>query len=86
MQSYLFEHDPNLCVGSPLRAAMTACAVNNDIEVLGDTDGCRQLYGRAGLRKISDSAFNLGRFIAEDNKRRLEHTPTRSFAFFGHRL
>lgn len=43
MQSSLLEHDSNLCVGSPLRATMAARAVNNDYEVLWNTDGCRYL-------------------------------------------
>ena len=82
----LFEHDPNLCVCSPLRATVTACAVNKDIKVLGDADGCRYLQGCAGLRNVSDGALDLRRFVAENDKGSLQYASARGYPLFVHRL
>jgi len=82
----LFEHDPNLCVCSPLRATVTACAVNKDIKVLGDADGCRYLQGCAGLRNVSDGALDLRRFVADNDKGSLQYASARGYPLFVHRL
>ena len=61
---------------------MASPPLNDNIKICGETFSGRNLQRRSCLRHISDSAFELGCFIAKDNVCGLEHTPARRFSYF----
>jgi hypothetical protein len=61
----------NFNVGSPYRAAGTTRSVEDDIEAHWNSICRGNLQARTRIRKISNGAIKLWRFVAEDNLRGL---------------
>ena len=61
-------------------------AIDYNDKVFWNAYGRRYVQGRAGFGNISDRAFELRRFITDDNKGCLQHTPAHAATFFVHLL
>src|SRR4029450_7373268 len=55
-------------IGPPYRVAVTTSAFQHDIETCRNAERCGDLQHGAGLRNIFDSAIELGRLIAQDDR------------------
>ena len=68
----------------PNRVAMTALAINDDVETIRDAEGGGYFERCSGLGEIPDRALELWCFIADDNVSSPEHTPARRDTLFFH--
>lgn len=64
---------------------MAPRTIHNENEVLWNADGCRYLQGRAGVRNISNRAFDLRGFVTNDYKGSFQHAPAQCDPLFVHR-
>jgi hypothetical protein len=70
--------DPYFCVSSPNRTTVATCTVDDDIKTTRDANRRWNLQRRSGIRNIPDCAFDLGRFVANDDVAGFEHAPASS--------
>jgi hypothetical protein len=80
----LLESHADPGVVAPNRAAAMMLTINDDFEMRGNSERCRNLQRSASVRNVSHSALKLGRLLTDDDEGRFQHMPSWTVSFFFH--